>query len=112
MRLAGRAVAFQGGKPVDAFSVAAELLGDLPMTSGQLAQLRAVNHRYWQEVYTLLHPAGEGAPDANPWAEGAPAGASALSERDTAALRAMLEREVAAMLTPEQRATLGRTGAG
>jgi hypothetical protein len=92
---------------VDAFTVATDLFGDLQLTSGQLAQLRAINHKYWQEVYTLLHPAGgdakaPGPPDGGP----TPSEPASLTERQTAALRAMLEKELRAILTPEQRAAL------
>jgi hypothetical protein len=84
--------------PLDAFAVAAELFGDRPLTTGQLTQLRALDRRYWQRVYELLHPEGE-AP------RGAPRGALTAGER--AGLRAMLVREVRAMATPAQRAELG-----
>lgn len=85
---------------MDAFAVADELLGGIELTTGQLTQLRVLNHKYFTEVYALLHPAG---------AQDAPALASAepaLTASQAAALRAMLERDVRAMLTPAQRALL------
>lgn len=95
---------------MDAFTVATDLLGDLQLTSGQLAQLRAINHRYWQEVYTLLHPTGADAKSTDLPEEGAtPAAAPSLTERQTAALRAMLEGEIRAILTREQRAAVEGT---
>jgi hypothetical protein len=104
MRLAVHGAALQGGRPVDAFTVVAELLGDLELTSGQLAQVRAINHKYWQKVYTLLHPPGEEGRLATPGATAS--SVESLTERQTADLRAMLERDVRAILTPEQRAAL------
>ena len=80
--------------PLDAFAVAAELFGDLPLSTGQLTQLRALDHRYWQEVYAILHP------DA-----GAPR--PALTAEQRAELREMLVRAVREIATPAQRAELG-----
>jgi hypothetical protein len=80
--------------PLDAFAVAAELFGDRPLTTGQLTQLRALDRRYWQQVYSLLHPDGE-------------APREALTAGERVGLRAMLVREVRAMATPAQRAELG-----
>ena len=92
---------------MDAFAVAAELLGDIQLTSGQLAGLRAINHKYFTEVYALLHPAGqEDARAASSADVGTPAAEPALTEQQTAELRAMLERDVRSLLTPAQRATL------
>ena len=97
---------------MDAFAVATELLGDLELTSGQRAQLRAINHKYWQEVYALLHPAGEEAGDAEaPEARASSAVEPSLTERQTAGLRAMLERDIREMLTPAQLAAIERRGA-
>lgn len=86
---------------MDAFAVADELLGDIQLTSGQLAGLRAINHRYFTEVYALLHPPGE--QDAHAAAGGEPA----LTARQTAELRVRLERDVRDLLTPAQRASIG-----
>ena len=97
---------------MDAFAVATELLGDLELTSGQRAQLRAINHKYWQEVYALLHPAGEeGRAAESPPSNASSAVEPSLTERQTAGLRAMLERDIREMLTPAQRAAIERGGA-
>ena len=82
--------------PLDAFSVAAELFGDRPLTTWQLTQLRALDHRYWQAVYAMLHPDGE-------------APREELTAEQRADLREMLVRSVREMATPEQRAELGWT---
>jgi hypothetical protein len=79
---------------LDAFSVATELFGERPLSTGQLAQLRALDHRYWQAVYTMLHPEGE-------------APRPELTPAQRAELREMLVRAVREMATPEQRAELG-----
>jgi len=95
---------------MDVFEVVHELLGDLPLTTGQLTQLRAIDRKYWQAVFTLLHP--EHGDDwrldlrAGPGSAGA---APSLSADQTADLHAMLVREVRALVTPEQRAALGWT---
>jgi len=94
---------------VDAFTVATDLLGDLQLTSGQLAQLRAINHKYWQAVYALLHPPDEDAQRAAVGEEPAsPAAEVSLTAQQVADLRAMLEGDVRNLLTPEQREALGR----
>ena len=77
--------------PLDAFVVAAELFGDVPLTTEQLTQLRALDHRYWQEVYTMLHPDGE-------------APRPALTAAQRTELHAMLARAVRELATATQRA--------
>ncbi|HEU0079669.1 MAG TPA: hypothetical protein VFQ76_18570 [Longimicrobiaceae bacterium] len=81
--------------PLDAFSVAAELLGDVPLTPGQLTQLRALDHRYYQELFDRLNPP-----------VGPPRTRAELAEEEVAALRALLEAGVRDMLTPGQRRRL------
>jgi Spy/CpxP family protein refolding chaperone len=76
---------------MDAFSVAAAVLGDLALTPGQLAQLRALDHRYQQRRFELLHAPGAGA---------------ALAEEEERELRQGMERDVLELLTPEQRGEL------
>jgi Spy/CpxP family protein refolding chaperone len=94
---------------MNAFTVAAEMLGGLELTSGQRAQLRAINHKYFQEVYTLLHPPGEEARGAAVQTDaGVPPTEPSLTAQQTDALRAMLERDVRDLLTPDQRARLDR----
>ena len=95
---------------MDAFTVAAEVLGDLQLTSGQAAQLRAIDHKYWQAVYDLLHPPDDDAPRAAVGREPAsPAAEVSLTAEQVADLRAMLERNVRALLTPEQREALDQS---
>jgi Spy/CpxP family protein refolding chaperone len=94
---------------MNAFTVAAEMLGDLELTSGQRAQLRAINHKYFQEVYTLLQPTGEEAHRAGAQTEaGSTPAEPSLTAQQTDGLRAMLERDVRDLLTPAQRARLDR----
>jgi hypothetical protein len=95
---------------MDAFTVAAEVLGELQLTSGQLAELRAINHAHWQAVYALLHPPESDVPRAVAGEEPAsPAAEVSLTAEQVADLRAMLERNVRALLTPEQREALDRS---
>lgn len=85
---------------MSAFTVAAELLGDMELTPGQLAQLRALDMGYQQRLYTVLLEAGHVA-DAT--------GVPAEPEREViAALRESLEMDVLAMLTPAQHDTIRR----
>ena len=93
---------------MNAFEVAHELLGALPLTNGQLTQLRAIDHKYWQAVFTLLHPGREEARSADGHAaSGFMAAAPSLTPAQTADLHAMLVREVRGLATPEQRDALG-----
>jgi hypothetical protein len=93
-----------GGRRGDAFEVAHELLGGLPLTTGQLTQLRAIDRKYWQAVFTLLHPNGE---EARPTAAGVAAATPSLTAEQTTELHAMLVREVRGLVRPEQRGALG-----
>ena len=77
--------------PASAFSVAEHLLGRLTLTPGQTAQLRAIDHKYQQSLYTMLSGARR-----------------APTEAERSQLDAMAARAIIEMLTPEQRATLGR----
>ena len=96
---------------MDAFTVATDLLGDLQLTSGQLAELRAINHKYWQAVYALLHPPDDDTQRAAVGEEPAsPAAEVSLTAQQFADFRAMLERDVRGLLTREQREALGRRG--
>ena len=88
---------------LDAYAVADELFGDVPLTTGQRAQLRALDHRYWQAVFDLLHRDDEA-----PGARSTPAStAPTLTPEQRAALRTMLEDAIREMATPAQRAALG-----
>lgn len=94
---------------MDAFEVAHEVLGDLPLTTGQTAQLRVIDHKYWQAVFTLLHPdvGDERCADA-PEAARLPGAVPALTPEQVADLHAMLVREVRELVRPELRVALGR----
>ena len=58
------------------------MLGDLELSPGQLAQLRALDRKYAQRLFERRQP--------------------------EATLRAMLRSDILAMLTPEQERALGR----
>jgi hypothetical protein len=78
---------------MNALTTAAEILGNLELSPGQLAQLRALNRKYAQRAYTLLHP-----PNAAPREE--------LTEAEAADLEAKLRSDILALLTPEQQSLL------
>jgi Spy/CpxP family protein refolding chaperone len=71
--------------------VAKRLLASLALTPGQTAQLRAIDHKYQQSLYTMLQ--GDSRPPTN-------------AER--AQLDDCAAREIMNMLTPEQRNRVGR----
>lgn len=83
---------------MNAYTVAAEMLGGIELGPGQVARLRAIDHEYQQRLHALLRapePAGRGverepAPD------------------EMAELRAMLVSGIRGILTPEQRDRVGR----
>ncbi len=49
----------EGGEPVNALAEAARLLGDIELSPGQLAQLRALNRKYAQRLYERRQPEAE-----------------------------------------------------
>jgi hypothetical protein len=67
---------------VNALAEAARLLGDIELSPGQLAQLRALNRKYAQRVYERRQPEAE--------------------------LLGLLRSDILAMLTPEQERALGQ----
>ena len=67
---------------MNALGEAARMLGDIELSPGQLAQLRALNRKYAQLLYEHRRPEVE--------------------------LRALLRADIMAMLTPEQERGLGR----
>ena len=73
---------------MNALSIASELLGNLELSPGQLAQLRALDRKYAQRIYTLMHESE--------------AGTRELSDAETADLDARLTTDILGMLTPEQ----------
>jgi hypothetical protein len=66
--------------PMNALAEAARLLGDIALSPGQLAQLRALDRKYAQQRYERRRPEAE--------------------------LRAMLRLDILAVLTPEQERAL------
>lgn len=67
---------------MNALAEAARILGDLELSAGQLAQLRALNRKYAQKLYERREPEAD--------------------------LLALLRSDILAMLTPEQERALGR----
>jgi uncharacterized membrane protein len=79
---------------MNALNVAADILGNISPSPGQLAQLRALNRKYAQRVYSLLHESD--------------AIRLELTDAEAADLQAMLVSDILAMLTPEQQSLLQR----
>ena len=71
---------------IGAFAVARRMLGDLPLTVGQLTQLRAIDRKYQQALFTLLD-GGQRPP----------------TSAEIAPLDEIAARDILEMLTPEQR---------
>jgi Spy/CpxP family protein refolding chaperone len=80
---------------MNALTLATEMLGNIELSPGQLAQLRALNRKYAQRVYTLLHQS-----DATPREE--------LTAAEAVDLDAKLKADILALLTPEQQSVLQR----
>jgi hypothetical protein len=74
---------------MNALTMALELLGNIELSPGQLAQLRALDRKYAQRVYTLLHDSEAGTP-------------RELTEAEAADLEDKLRSDVFALLTSEQ----------
>jgi hypothetical protein len=74
---------------MNALTMALEMLGNIELSPGQLAQLRALDRKYAQRVYTLLHDSEAGTP-------------RELTEAEAADLEDKLRSDVFALLTPEQ----------
>lgn len=94
---------------MNAYSVAAQLLGDLQLSSDQYAQLRALDYRLQLEIQRRLRARDEtGAlPRQAPGTAPTDAG---LGPDDLAALRTMLLADIREMLTPQQCDILDRRG--
>lgn len=75
--------------PASAFSLAQRLLGRVILTPGQIAHLRAIDHKYQQSLYTMLRGARR-----------------APTEAERSQLDGTAAREIMEMLTPEQRTRL------
>lgn len=80
---------------MSAYEIAAKLLGDVSWSPGQLAELRAIDSKYQQRLFTLLH--GE-RPDA--------AHRERPTDDELSRLDAMAAADIRAMLTPDQRRQL------
>jgi hypothetical protein len=78
---------------MDPFTMAELLLGDTKLTPGQVAQLRAINTKYFTELYALQQTAG------------------AEDAADQAALEAVIAQDIRDMLTEDQRVVLDRNWA-
>jgi hypothetical protein len=89
------------------FTMAEILLGDMQLTPGQLAQLRAINTKYFTELYALQEKARA---ERTPTVQAASVAESepAIPEADLAALDAVIARDIRDMLTAEQRAAVDR----
>jgi len=88
---------------MNAFTVAAEMLGDMRLSPGQLAQLRAIDAKYQQRLFTLLNR-----DDTDADATGSPASLDGtrsertLNDRERSDLEAVIRSDILDMLTPEQ----------
>ena len=72
--------------PHGAYTVAARVLGDLALTPQQSGQLRAIDHKYQQALFTVLNGAQRPPTIA-----------------ETSPLDEIAARDIRDMLTPEQR---------
>ena len=79
---------------MNAYTIAAQLLGDVELSAGQLAQLRTIDASHQQRLFTLLHDGGAERPVREP------------TERELESLRESITRDLLGMLTPGQRAAL------
>ncbi len=90
---------------MDAFTVAARLLGGRLPTAEQSAQLRAINVRYYTTLFALLHSPpllpGQPLPSVAP-ADAQPA-ERALTDHERTALEDRLTRDVEAVFAPAAR---------
>ena len=88
--------------PDDAFTVAMRLMGSRELTAVQAAQLRAINRKYYQRVFDLLHsehPAAADSPsNGDPDRVAAP---RVLTDQESRALNDMLESDVRAVFAAE-----------
>jgi hypothetical protein len=73
---------------VNALALAAEILGQVEPTPGQLAQLRALDRKYAQRLYGLVHDSADGS------------GRRELTEAEVARLGVQLEAEILDLLAP------------
>ena len=78
---------------LSAYAEAERLFGDVELTTGQLAQLRASDAAHQRRLFALLHAAGR-------------SGEPSAPEID--ALRRQIDADLFALLSPEQRRALRR----
>lgn len=81
---------------MDAFTVAAELIPGVELDADQLAQLRAINHRYYSRLFALTR-----SPTSDP--SNPPAQPRQPTAREASELRAMLVEDILGLLSPAQR---------
>jgi hypothetical protein len=87
---------------MDPFTMAELLIGDMQLTSGQLAQLRAINTKYFTEVFALEQKArrhGGSGTGEQPGDR-----AREIPDADLRALDALIARDIRDILTEDQRA--------
>lgn len=83
------------------------MLGAMTLSPGQLAQLRAINRKYYQRLYTLLREVnGAAGPPGSQSAPGVMPTEREAMKAELAGLGAMQRTDILAMLTPEQRRVL------
>ena len=91
---------------VSAYAIAESMLGTLALSSGQMAQLRAIDHKYQQRLFTLLRTEP---PESDATGSSSPAdGVRALTDEETAELEAMITADILDTLSAEQRRVLRR----
>ncbi len=93
---------------MDPFAMAELLLGDTKLTPGQVAQLRAINTKYFTELYALQQKAAAERSASETAAESLADRRPVIPEADQAALDAVVARDIRDMLTDDQRAVLDR----
>ncbi|HEV7366447.1 MAG TPA: hypothetical protein VGN76_11425 [Gemmatimonadales bacterium] len=77
---------------MNALTIARELVGNLELSPDQLAGVRALDRKYAQRAYTLLHQSDATSHD--------------LTDAEAASLHAQLVSDILALLTPEQQSLL------
>jgi hypothetical protein len=81
--------------PPDAFTVASRLLGDRELSATQVAQLRAINRKYYQRMFDMLdRPADAERPTSESTTTTESSGRRALTADEADELHAMLESDV------------------
>ena len=91
---------------MNAYSVAAEMLGGLELSPDQRAQLRAIDYRYQLEVQRRLQGRAGRGTISGPGSSRNPPEPAGLDAADETALRALLRADIRDMLSPAQRAAL------